>query len=62
MEDVKLEDEYKEKIIKEIKEKNESLMTKEIEDYIDESMKKMYNEMEELKESYQVQIQELISI
>ena len=62
MEDVKLEDEYKEKMIKEIKEKNDSLMTKEIEDYIDESMKKMYNEMEELKENYQVQIQELIGI
>ena len=49
---------YKEKIIKEIQEKNESMMTKEIEEYIEESMKKMYSEMDEIKISYEDSIQE----
>ena len=60
MEGVKLEDEYKEKILQELKDKNDSLMAKEIEDYIEDSMKKMYTEIEELRGNYQVQIQELI--
>ena len=60
MEDVKLEDEYKEKMIKELKDKNDSLMAKEIEEYIEESMKKMFKDIEELRANYQVQIQELI--
>lgn len=60
LEDVKLEDEYKEKMIKELKDKNDSLMAKEIEEYIEDSMKKMFKEIEELRANYQVQIQELI--
>jgi len=41
-----------------MKEKNESMMTKEIEEYIEESMKKMYAEMDEIKLSYEDSINE----
>lgn len=51
---------YKEKIMKEIQEKNESMMAKEIEEYIEESMKKMYAEMDEIKASYDDSIKEAL--
>lgn len=61
MDDIKIDDMiYKEKIIREIQEKNESLMAKEIEEYIEESMKKMYAEMDEIKSSYEDSIKEAI--
>jgi hypothetical protein len=60
MEDIKLEDEYKQKMIKELKDKNDSLMAKEIEEYIEKSMKKMFKEIEDLRENSNIQIQELI--
>jgi len=46
--------------MREIKEKNDSLMTKEIEEYIEESMKKMYDEIDEIKKSYEDSIREAI--
>ncbi len=59
IENIKIDDMiYKEKIIKEIQEKNESMMAKEIEEYIEESMKKMYTEMDEIKLSYEDSIRE----
>lgn len=61
MENIQIDDLiYKEKIMKEIHEKNESLMAKEIEEYIEESMKKMYAEMDEIKLSYEDSINEAI--
>lgn len=45
-----------------MKEKNESMMTKEIEEYIEESMKKMYVEMDVIKLSYEESINEAIGI
>ena len=63
MENIKIDDMiYKEKIIKEIQEKNESMMAKEIEEYIEESMKKMYAEMDEIKSSYEDSIKEALGI
>ena len=49
---------YKEEINRQIQEKNDSLMTNEIEDYVDKNMREMHKELEEIKYSFQESIKD----
>lgn len=61
MNNIQIDDKiYKEMIIKELQEKNDSLMAKEIDEYVEHSMKRMYNEMDEIKKQYEESIKEAL--
>ena len=59
LEDIHVDNDiYKEEIIRQIEEKNKSLMEKEIEEFLEKKMKEMNHELDEIKKSFSVSIKE----